>query len=406
MKKRIFLVLLLSVLFLLPLFGGYAKAAPAAEPIRVGRIDSVSGPEAMLGDLQKRGMEFGLDQIGWTFMGRKIEVYREDSPPNVQANVENAKRLVEGRKVHILFGPIKTDHYAAVTAWINNTPKIPHIEHLTCLQSVLAKNYWSFSMSATTEAYSQATAQFVYNQLGFRKVATTGPDFVGGRIMMNNFKLRFEKLGGQVVYQQWAPFGTMDFGPYMLSLKENGQKNNIDGLIAWFVGEDAIRWVKQYSEYGLKKLWPNPVAPEETPVSVFNIPAMGDAAIGMRAGVLLYLPLEKENTKKYYDAFKAKYGEAPNSHNNVGYIEFQLLMEALKQSNGSTDPEKLRQGLKSLKFNTICWDDFHYLQDINAALVTMTFVEVVKQADGKLGWKKIGEIKPMPIPSMNDIWVP
>ena len=45
----------------------------------------------------------------------------------------------------------------------------------------------------------------------------------------------------------WPPFGTTDFAPYI-----TGLKRDVDAVYAAGAGNDALRFVRQYADAGLK----------------------------------------------------------------------------------------------------------------------------------------------------------
>ncbi|MBA7706648.1 hypothetical protein ES703_115503 [subsurface metagenome] len=54
---------------------------------------------------------------------------------------------------------------------------------------------------------------YAYEEMGIRTVTVLGPDYIAGRSFLGGFTERFEKLGGEVIQEQWFPVPAMDWGP-------------------------------------------------------------------------------------------------------------------------------------------------------------------------------------------------
>ena len=57
----------------------------------------------------------------------------------------------------------------------------------------------------------------------------------------------FTQQGGKIIQEIWPPLGTQDFKPFLAQIKSEA-----DVVMAFFAGGDALRFVQQYEEVGLK----------------------------------------------------------------------------------------------------------------------------------------------------------
>ena len=57
----------------------------------------------------------------------------------------------------------------------------------------------------------------------------------------------FTNVGGKIVQEIWPPLGTQDFKPFLAQVRQDA-----DVIMAFFAGGDALRFVQQYAESGLK----------------------------------------------------------------------------------------------------------------------------------------------------------
>jgi len=65
------------------------------------------------------------------------------------------------------------------------------------------------------------------------------------------FQRVFEDAGGKVVQKLWVPLNVLDFAPYLSQVAKD-----VDAVCAVFVAGQAVRFVKQYGEAGLKEKTP------------------------------------------------------------------------------------------------------------------------------------------------------
>ena len=69
---------------------------------------------------------------------------------------------------------------------------------------------------------------------------------------MAQFKGPYVKKGGKVLKEIWPPLGTTDFSPYLTDIKSINPPVTYD----FMPGADAVRFIQQYSEFGLKEKMP------------------------------------------------------------------------------------------------------------------------------------------------------
>jgi branched-chain amino acid transport system substrate-binding protein len=103
--KRILLVVAGALLALG--FQNPVSAAPAAGPIRIGAIFSVTGPAAYLGAPEAKTAQMLVTQINAAggVNGRKLELVLKDSTSSPEKTVSFAKQLIEEDKVLAIIGP-------------------------------------------------------------------------------------------------------------------------------------------------------------------------------------------------------------------------------------------------------------------------------------------------------------
>ena len=83
-----------------------AIAAPCrAEPIRIGAIQPLTGPGAVIGTQQMRGIQFAIDQANEKggIRGEKIEVLFEDNQAKPDQSILSFNKLVDLQHLQVIF---------------------------------------------------------------------------------------------------------------------------------------------------------------------------------------------------------------------------------------------------------------------------------------------------------------
>jgi branched-chain amino acid transport system substrate-binding protein len=92
-----------------------------------------------------------------------------------------------------------------------------------------------------------AMGDYAYKTLGYRKVVQLAADNGYGHEQMAGFQRVFEEHGGRVVQKIWVPLNAQDFAPYISQLPRDA-----DAVVTCFFAGQAVRFLKQYGESGLK----------------------------------------------------------------------------------------------------------------------------------------------------------
>src|SRR5215471_5199392 len=171
--------------------------------------------------------------------------------------------------------------------------------------------------------------------LKYRRVATIAMDNAFGHEEIGGFQRVFEDSGGKVVQKLWVPLNALDFAPYLSQVQKD-----VDAVCAVFVAGQAVRFVKQYGESGLKAKTPLIGTGVMTDESALR--GMGDEAVGI-VGALLWSPtLQNPANQVFMKLATAKVGRTPAYFTAIMYSSGRWIAEAAQSVNGQVeDREKL-----------------------------------------------------------------
>jgi branched-chain amino acid transport system substrate-binding protein len=327
-KKKWLLVfgsLLISIFFLM------VANLPSAEkpPIKVGLLLPYTGTMPFQTKGITDGAELYFDEIGRKAGGRTIQVIKEDDEQNPTVGLTRVRRLVEEHKVNFIIGPVHSGVGLAIHDYVRKQ-KVILINPCANTRELTSPEKASENMFRTVETSDQGNypvGKWMIKNTPHRNVVLVASDFAGGHHNAEAFKAGFEEAGGMVIKEVYCKLGTMDFASYLATLDVKGA----DAVYAWFVGTDAVRFVQQYQEFGLKKRIPlfGYVTIADDPY----LPSVGDAALGIVAGSHYPVNLDTPKNRAFIKAYKGKYGEPPYRYSEYGYTAANLIgaaSEALK----------------------------------------------------------------------------
>lgn len=397
MKRRLVTSLtriLVLLIMACALVFGVHPTTQAAEPVKIGYTISLSGVYTALGVDLRDGLNLYMDEIGHKAGGRDIKVIVEDIGSNqVSRALDTARKLVEKEHIDILAGVVGTGSAYALAEFVEKH-KIPFVisnagaDDLTQRKS----NPFIVRPAFVNSAGSHPLGEWLYDK-GYRKAVLMGADYAAGYEHVGGIARTFKKKGGKVIQEIWPPLGTKDYAPYLAKIDRNA-----DVVMVFFAGADALRFVKQYADYGLKGKVP--LAGKGYLVDDKILPKQGKAAEGVITESHWCLLLDTPENKKFNEAYKKKYGHPPTLYSEQGYLTAKLIADALNKTNGKVDGAEFTDAMRSLELKaprgTVKFDKF-------GAPIQNSYIREVKKVDG--AWQS-APIKTYPMANQFWIWSP
>lgn len=351
-------------------------ATKAGEPFKIGMFIALTGTAAAAGTDMRDGIRLFLEEKGSVLAGHPVELLVEDTTGDPATAVTKARKLIEKDGANVLFGPLfASEAYAAaeyatqnkVTLWL----PVPSSDDLT----QRLKSDYVLRTGWTSSQPSYAFADYVYNKLGYRKLAAMGMDYAFGYEVVGGFQYRFQELGGKVVKKIWTAIGVPDFGPYLAQLP-----TDVDALFALYGAGDATKFIPAYRDYGLKGKLPVIGGGVLTDESILQ--KLGDDAIGIIDPLHYSAALQTPENLAFTKAFQAKYARGASYYAENSYSA-GMAMEAVLKAVGADykDPLKFAQAFKQIKFvaprGPIQVDEYnHVIQNI--------YIRKVEKVGGQL----------------------
>jgi len=185
----------------------------SAQTIKVGMVNTYSGPNATLGDGIDKGvklyMKLNADKLP---KGVNVElIVRDDGGTNPDKAKQLAQELIVRDKVQMLTGVVWTPNAMAI-APLTAEAKIPFVISNAGASVITTRSPYIARASFTLWQSSYPMGQWAAKKFKRAYIAVT--DFSPGHDCEEAFEKAFTAGGGQIVGKARMPFNT-DFIPYM-----------------------------------------------------------------------------------------------------------------------------------------------------------------------------------------------
>jgi branched-chain amino acid transport system substrate-binding protein len=386
MKAKKSLILFTGFCLILMLLVWASKPAlTLAKPIRIGCLFPMTASGAMWGKAFKESFELGLKQVDYKVAGSPIEIFIEDDKSDPAVALDKVRKLVEGNKVQIVFGPLLGSSRLSVLPYLRQH-KILNVTVAEGALSELEEVGEFASQPGGLWAYvTRPLGAYAYDEMGCRTATTLAADFVAGHEFMQGFTDVFKKKGGVVIQQQWPPFNTFDFSPYLSALKK------ADCVVTWQAAPPMeLAFVKQCYDHGITKempmlfLWGEDMEEE-------MMPELGDYILGMKGAFKYSLRLDTPANKKFIAAFEAQHGHKPTPHSAGAYESLLVVLKALEATGGDTTANKMLQAIAKLKLDTPMG---HLIFNSKGMGFRDLYICEIQKVAGKYGWVPIKKYPP------------
>lgn len=308
----------------------WSSAANASDKdtLRLGFMTIKSGALAAGGKQMEDGIRLFLKERNNMIAGRKVELFVADTSGQPAIAKTKTQELVEKDKVHVIIGPLAAFEALAIDDYIRKT-EIPVIAPSAAAEDLTQRkaNPWFVRAVGTSAQSTHPLGEYAAKELKYKRIAIIGDDFAYGHETVAGFQRTFEENGGKVVQKLWSPLNVADYGTYIGQLKPN-----VDAVFAAFAGGNGIKFLKQYSEYGMKAKVP--VLASMTAVDEGILKSMGDEALDVISTGWYAAGINNAENKKFVQAMNRDYQMDPGYYSMGAYGAGLMLEQALKDVKG------------------------------------------------------------------------
>jgi len=182
---------------------------------------------------------------------------------------------------------------------------------------------------------------------GIKRVTTMAMNYAAGKEEAESFAESFKAAGGEIIDQKFPGVQELDYQAYFADVLDKKP----DGIFTFFAGSNAVEFVKQYAQAGLK---------EKVPLfgTVFMLdstllPAQGAAADGVIVSGYWLPSLSNEANRKFVADFQKATGKEADLNSMHGHDTAIVLAMALEATKGDiADKAKLSAAMAAVEFES------------------------------------------------------
>lgn len=321
----------------------FAGMAMAADVIKIGVYEPMTGQMAFGGQLTVDGMKLAQEQAP-EVLGKKIELIIVDNKSDKVEAANAVKRLIDKEKVVAIIGSYGSS-LSMAGGEVAEKAGIPVITDSATNPLVTQGKKYYFRMCFIDPYQGAAAATYAYDNLEARKAALlvdVAQDYSVG--LSKFFKDSFTKKGGEVLPLYKYQSGDQDFTAQLTDMISKGA----DFLfIPSYFAEGAIV-MKQARELGFE----GDIMGGDAMDNPDLVKIAGDSAEGFSFTTFPYAPEMPDMNpvaKKFTELWNAKYpDQLPNANSALGYDCYMFVRDMIEKA-GSTDPEKITEAFASAK---------------------------------------------------------
>jgi branched-chain amino acid transport system substrate-binding protein len=318
-----------------------APSVPAADPVKIGVVNMLTGPFAEAGSFQVNGLHLALEDINKAggILGRPVELRTEDNASTNPGTVLAFSKLFTDPAVKAIVGPIASTQIQAASPAIAKAG-IPTMIGGTDPSLTRVNNPWVFRARPNDIYSSKVIADFGVKTLKLKKWAIVHATDAFGQGGAKALTEALQALGVNPILDQGYTSNAQDFTPIVLAVKRSGAE--VLGTYMTVPADQAI-FAKQLRQLGVNIQWIG--SPTTVAVTTRNL--AGEALHGSYSAVDFNADANdaaREFTKRY----RERYGIYPDNFASWAYDALRILALAMNNAK-STEPEAVRKAILAIK---------------------------------------------------------
>lgn len=320
----------LSVIALTTVFAVAAPAHAADKVLKIGYVNTFSGPSGVLGKHYKDAFDLALEKLGGKMGGMQVQVvYGDDQlKPDIAKSV--VERMIERDKVDLVAGfNFSNTLLAAIdTATAAKKFLISSNSGPSELAGERCSPYF-FSVGHQNDGASESLGRYLKDRQ-ISNVYAVAPNYQAGKDMVAGFKRGFSGALAGEVYTQLSQ---TDFATELSQIRAAKPS----AVFVFMPGGNAINFVKQWAQAGLNGQIP---LYSVYTVDHATLKAIGNSAIGTLGVSQWVEDLPNATNKQFVADFVKRNKYVPSEYAAQAYDTAMLINSALLATKGNVEDTK------------------------------------------------------------------
>ena len=312
-------------------------AGPArAAAVKVGVINSMTGPEAPIGENLTNGIKLALEDL--KKKGVEVQVVWEDDTGKPQVGLSAMEKLATRDGVAGVVGAYTSAVTSAVARKAEQL-KVPLVNPVASKEEITRQGYkYVFRVSATTTDYASILLDMALSLGKPKTLAILNENTDFGTSGAKSARSYAEKKGLKVVFEEAYSKGSPDYRSTLVKLK--GTNPDLVFMVSYVA--DAILLMRQSREIGLS---PQAFLGAGAGFSTVPFANERDISRGVFASSQWTPQVNWPGAKEFNDRYQKQFGKPPTYHAATAYAAMMILGEEAAKAGG--DREKLKAALEA-----------------------------------------------------------
>ena len=318
----------------------------AADEIPVGVMYSLTGTTAIVEKSMNQCAQMAIAEINAKggVLGKQLKAIIEDPASEPRIYSEKARKLVIEDQVPVIFGCYTTASRKAVLPVVERRKGLlvwpTWYEGEECSKNVL------YAGSAVPNQQLENSLPWLKKNLGKNKLFIVGSDYAFPRGMAKTSKTICQKIGMDVVGDEYLPLGHTEWASLVSKIGSSGA----DVIFSNVVGDSIVAFYRELRNqgYDFEKL---PLCASTT--TEVEIKAMGaEYALGSYVSLPYFQTVDTPQNKTFVEAFKAVAGADAVTHAAMEAVYIGINIWAMAATKaGDVAPEAVIANAGGLSFD-------------------------------------------------------
>jgi branched-chain amino acid transport system substrate-binding protein len=329
------------VLFLLTLFMAIPSLSLAA-PVKIGVINSMTGPEAPIGENLTNGIKLAQEDL--KKKGIAVDLAWEDDTGKPQIAMSAMEKLATRDRVAGVVGPY-TSACANAVSKLAGKYKVPLLVPAAAKEEITRQgNKWVYRLNAPADVYASVLIDAMLTLGKPKTIALIYENTDFGTSTSTTAKAYAARKGIKIVADESYSKGSPDYRSTLTKIKSK----NPDLVFMVSYVADAILIMRQAREIGLQ---PKAFLGGGAGFTTAEFAREKVISNNVFSSTQWTDDVNWPGASDFGRRYKAKFGKEPTYHAACAYAAMMIMAETASKNAG--DREKTRAGLKSGAWNGI-----------------------------------------------------
>lgn len=324
----------------------------SANEILVGTVQDLSGPVAAFSKEVVNGLRMRFEEANAAggVAGRKIRLIVEDSGYDTKKGMMAAQKLVQSDRVFLVVGTMGTAVAVTTMPIFLEAGVIHSFANAATPLAYDPPSPLKFASVAPYSDMGKVMVRYMIKTRADRKYCSLVQDDEFGQDLMRGVNAEATALKLNLLERTTYKRGATDFSSQVARLKTAG----CDTVL---LGTPARETVASIAE--ARKLGYTPDFISSAAAFSAQVPKLGGEAMEGLMAIGLNLPPDAtgptEGMKKWFAAYKAKYGEEPGQYASGAYVSAGWVLKGMEGAGANLTTQRFNEAMQRIQFPA---DDF------------------------------------------------